>query len=112
MKDAYKKYSEALNLKPTNKILLSKIHSNRAMINLKYKNYGKVIEDCKLSVDFDPTNVKAFYRMGKAYIYLKKYKECMDLLANQADADLKVLLKEAMDLKTKEEELQKKIEEK
>jgi len=44
------------------------------MINLKFKNFGKVIEDCKLSLSIDPTYTKAYYRMAKAYISIKKYK--------------------------------------
>lgn len=82
------------------------------MINLKYKNYGKVIEDCKVSLKCDPTNVKTFYRMGRAYIALKKYKECIELLANQTDSDLNALLKEAVQLKEKDESATKKLAEK
>ena len=85
MKEAYAKYTQAINLKPKNKALLTKLHANRAMINLKYKNYGKVIEDCKKSIDIDPTFTKAYYRMAKAYIALKKYKECIELLEQQKD---------------------------
>lgn len=55
------------------------------MINLKYKNYGKVIEDCKISLIHDPKNVKTYYRIAKAYIGLKKYQECLDILKDQSD---------------------------
>ena len=96
VKDAYTKYTQAINLKPKDPALLAKLHCNRAMINLKFKNFGKVIDDCKLSLKADPTYIKAFYRMGKAYISLKKYKECSDLLSNQNDPDLKAVLKEAV----------------
>lgn len=82
------------------------------MINLKFKNYAKVIEDCKMSLKYGPTNVKTYYRMGKAYIALKKYKECIELLANQTDVDLNSLLKEAIHLKDKEESVIKKIQKK
>lgn len=64
---------------------MTKLHSNRAMINLKYKNYGKVIEDCKISLIHDPKNVKTYYRIAKAYIGLKKYQECLDILKDQSD---------------------------
>ena len=74
MKDAYGKYTQAINLKPKNQTLLAKLHCNRSMINLRYKNFGKVIEDCKQSIKFDPTYIKAYYRMAKAFINLKKFK--------------------------------------
>ena len=82
------------------------------MINLKYKNFGKVIEDCKLSLSIDPTYTKAYYRMGKAYISVKKYQECIDLLSSQTDPDLKAVLKEAKELKDKDAQVEKKKEEK
>lgn len=47
MKDAYEKYTKAINIKCNNADLNGRLHANRAAINLKYKNYGKVIEDCK-----------------------------------------------------------------
>ena len=43
MKDAYKKYTEAINLNPKTPELKAKLHCNRAVINLKFHNYGKVI---------------------------------------------------------------------
>ncbi len=64
-------------MKPKNQSILAKLHSNRAMINLKYKNYGKVIEDCKSSLNYDSKNIKTYYRIAKAFIALKKYKECI-----------------------------------
>jgi len=43
MKDAYAKYTEAINLNPKTPELKAKLHCNRAAINLKFHNYGKVI---------------------------------------------------------------------
>lgn len=83
MKDAYAKYTTAINLKCNDKVLNSKLHCNRAAINLKLKNYGKVIEDCKISLSYDPTYLKAYYRLGKAYIAIRKFSECLDLLKDQ-----------------------------
>ena len=111
MRDAYTKYTEAINLKPNYPTLLAKLHCNRAMINLKYKNFGKVVEDCKQSLKIDPNYIKAYYRMGKAYISTKKYKECIQLLSNQNDPDLKNLLKEAKQLKQKGELASQKMKE-
>ena len=50
--------------------------------------------------------------MSKAYISLKKYKQCIELLTNKEDPDLKIVLKEAIQLKEKEEKASKKVEEK
>jgi hypothetical protein len=57
MKDAYKKYTEGINVKCSNPQTNAKLHSNRAAVNLKIsniftksENYGKVIEDCKAAL--------------------------------------------------------------
>ena len=34
--------------------IMAKLHSNRAFINLKLKNYGKVIVDCRICIKYDP----------------------------------------------------------
>jgi tetratricopeptide (TPR) repeat protein len=73
MKDAYQKYTQAIKIKCSSEELNAKLHANRAAINLKYKNYGKVVEDCKIALKYIPTYLKAFYRMGKAYIAMNKY---------------------------------------
>jgi hypothetical protein len=53
LRHAYEKYTDAINVKCSNPKINAKIHSNRAQINLKLKNYGKVIIDCKISLKFD-----------------------------------------------------------
>lgn len=43
MKDAYTKYTEAINIKCPSSQTNAKLHANRAALNLKLKNYGKVV---------------------------------------------------------------------
>ena len=43
MKEAYKKYTEAIKLKCDSAATNAKLHANRAALNLKLKNYGKVV---------------------------------------------------------------------
>lgn len=83
MKDAYEKYTKAINIKCNNADLNGRLHANRAAINLKYKNYGKVIEDCKKALYYSPNYAKAFYRLAKAYIALNRYEEAIILLSNR-----------------------------
>lgn len=74
------------------------------------KNYGKVIEDCKKSIALDPTYLKAYYRLGKAYIGLRKYQECIQLMQGQTNAELVALSKEAQALMAKEKGEAEKME--
>ncbi len=53
MKTAYGKYTEGINQKSKDAKINAKLHCNRAAINMKLKNYGKVIEDCKSALKYD-----------------------------------------------------------
>lgn len=54
MKEAYQKYTEAIHIKCPDPAINAKLHANRAQLNLKLKNYGKVIIDCKMCLKYDP----------------------------------------------------------
>lgn len=70
MKEAYHKYTDAINIKCPDPVINAKLHANRAQLNLKLKNYGKVINDCKECLKYDPNFVKGYYRYAKALLCL------------------------------------------
>ena len=70
MKEAYSKYTEGIHVGCDSPAINAKLHCNRAAINLKLKNYGKVIEDCKKCISFDKNYTKGYYRYAKALISL------------------------------------------
>jgi hypothetical protein len=74
--DAYVYYTQALDLKCSDNTLNSIIHCNRAMVSLKQENYRRVIDDCKCSLNFDPTYVKAYLFASKAASLIEKWREC------------------------------------
>ena len=51
--DAYKKYSDAINLKVETKNN-AVYYSNRAYVNLKLENYGSAIEDVNNAIKIEP----------------------------------------------------------
>ena len=63
-------------------IVKSKIFLNRSLIFHQRNKYQKALHDCKSSIQFDKTNIKAYYRAAKiliernhfteAYKYVKK----------------------------------------
>ncbi len=61
-------------MNPKKPQILAKLHCNRAFINLKLQNYGKVIIDCKICLKYDPNYTKAYYRCAQAFIAVKRYK--------------------------------------
>lgn len=54
------------------------LHSNRAACSLALRNYGECIRDCKQVMALDPKNAKAAYRLARALLGLKKYKQAME----------------------------------
>ena len=77
MKEAYKKYTEAIKIKCDSATTNAKLHANRAALNLKLKNYGKVVQDCKTCLKYDPEYLKGYYRYGKALNALEKYEKTL-----------------------------------
>ncbi|XBW36517.1 hypothetical protein QEN19_002094 [Hanseniaspora menglaensis] len=81
--------------------------SNKAACELELKNYRKAITDCKKSLEIDSRNVKAYYRMSKAFYLLKKLDEAkgsisFGLLIDKENKSLLQLLKNVTE---KEEEI-------
>ena len=64
-------YSQALELAPTNAIILS----NRAQAYIKVENYGLAIADATAAMESDPTYAKSYYRRGSAHFALTHYKD-------------------------------------
>ena len=52
--------------------LYSTILSNRAQVNLEFKNYGRCRKDCVAAIDQNRQNTKAYFRAAKASEALRK----------------------------------------
>ncbi|KAH7038189.1 uncharacterized protein B0I36DRAFT_236311 [Microdochium trichocladiopsis] len=57
--DAIDKYTSALEVDPTNRGTNSKLLQNRALCNLKLKQYDLAIADCDRAISLDPQYLKA-----------------------------------------------------
>lgn len=85
------------------------LYLNRAACNLELKNYRRCINDCKEGLKLDPKNIKAYYRMAKAYFAIGKFEEAKEALnfslkINPDNLASNSLLKQ---ITTKEEELER-----
>jgi len=106
--DALIYYQQALDIQCDDKVLNASIHSNRALIFLKQKQYGRCVKECKRAYALDPSNVKVSFRAAKALKGLKKYKDALEWCQHHVDndkiAELETSIKEALALKEKKEE--------
>lgn len=79
-------YTKGIDAKCGIKEIDSKLYLNRAQVNLVLKNYRRCINDCKKALENDPTLIKAYFRMAKAFLSLGKYQD----LCEAAQFGLKV----------------------
>jgi len=106
--DALIYYQQALDIECADKALVASIHSNRALIFLKQKQYGRCVKECKRAYALDPTNAKVSFRAAKALKGLERYKDALDWCQHHEDnvkvAELATSIKESLSLKEKKEE--------
>ncbi|KAG8457641.1 hypothetical protein KFE25_002305 [Diacronema lutheri] len=108
--DAIKVYTQAIQADPLNTAL----YTNRSLCHIKMETHGLAIADAATAIELDPKCVKAYYRLGSAYMGLGKYKDARtnyrkacQLKPNDRDAALR--LKEC-DKQVKREAFEKAIE--
>lgn len=46
--------------------LISILFSNRAQVHLQLENFGRVVEDCRKAIKYNPQNYKAYFRAATA----------------------------------------------
>mmetsp|Transcript_5221 Transcript_5221/g.7981 ORF Transcript_5221/g.7981 Transcript_5221/m.7981 type:complete len:453 (+) Transcript_5221:73-1431(+) len=123
-KKALKEYKQALQYaregdgSDENKLCYASILANRAAINLKMRNFGSVVRDCKAAIKYGPSplpNCKPYFRAATASIELGKHKDAKKFIDQglKLDADNKEMreLKEKVEKKLKEQrKAQMKIE--
>lgn len=77
LNDAINIYTECILKDPTNFGFNSVIYANRAAVWLKKKEYENAYNDCCLSIDMDPSYMKAYCRRYQALLGLERYDEAL-----------------------------------
>ncbi|GBG31261.1 Serine/threonine-protein phosphatase 5 [Hondaea fermentalgiana] len=72
-------YSDAIELSPS-----AVLYSNRAFAHLRTEAFGLAIEDARKALALDPRYVKAYYRLGSAYVALNKYRHALKVFKQLA----------------------------
>jgi tetratricopeptide (TPR) repeat protein len=60
--------------------LIVMIQLNIAACHLKLKNYDDAIEVCKRALDRDSTSIKAYYRLGQAYLEKGEFQQSLEFV--------------------------------
>jgi DnaJ family protein C protein 7 len=85
--DAMGKYSEALEVDPTNKGTNSKLLQNRALCKIKLKDYEGAITDCEAALKLDPGYTKARKTKATALGQSGNWEEAVRELKALAESD-------------------------
>lgn len=117
IKKAMEAYCDALYQDAQCLDIRKKILSNRALINLWLKNYGKVIEDCFNAISIDKNFISPYIRACEALNGLEKFDKCVKiankgLTVEPKNKILKDLKKEAEAGLKRLDEIHKKKQEK
>lgn len=75
--EAYKKYTEALEIDPNNKFTNSKLYCNRATVCSKIGKNEQAIEDCTKAIELDENYLKAYMRRAKCYMDAEQFEEAV-----------------------------------
>ncbi|KNE67409.1 hypothetical protein AMAG_11874 [Allomyces macrogynus ATCC 38327] len=97
-------YTQGIDQKCKDAKLNSVLYANRAAVNLELGNLRKCVNDCLRAIEHNPTNIKAYYRAGRAYHQLEKYDEAVSafthgLAADPNNGSIKVALEAAQKAK-------------
>lgn len=79
-KAAIEYYNKGIAIDLDDPKIMTSLYLNRAACNLELKNYRKCINDCIDGLRYDPKNVKAYYRMAKAFFTIEKLDEALSAL--------------------------------
>jgi len=100
LEDAYKLYSEALQIDPFNRSTNAKLYFNRATVAAKLKKIAESIADCDKALELDPNYTKALLRRAKTYMETEQYEEAVRdyekvLKSDRGNGEYRHLLQEA-----------------
>lgn len=79
IKKAMEAYCDALDQEAALPEIRKKVLSNRALINMWLKNYGKVVEDCLNSISLDKSFISPYVRCTEALVALQKWEKAIQL---------------------------------
>lgn len=73
--EAFKLYTEALEVDPLNTFTNAKLYFNRCLVNTRRQNLDAALGDCTKAIELDENYLKAFLRRAKIYQDMEMFEE-------------------------------------
>lgn len=107
-KDARELYNKGIEIKCDDTSINESLYANRAACELEIRNYRRCLNDCKTALQYNPKNLKCYYRMGKAFLALELLEEAQKSVefGLQVDSSNKPL-QSLLDIVSKKQEAKK-----
>ncbi|KAE9550345.1 hypothetical protein FO519_006451 [Halicephalobus sp. NKZ332] len=83
-------YTEGMKMKVPDRKLNAVLYSNRAACHKQLGNFRSAFRDCRIALRFDPTYVKAIFRISEL---IEKFTPEADVLMNLAETSLEAMEK-------------------
>lgn len=92
-KEALELFSTGLEVRCNDPVLNAQLHSNRAHVRMLLRQFVEAVDDCRKAIEFDPKNIKAYWRAAKASMHLDLCRNAVEfciqgLEQSPNDADL------------------------
>jgi len=109
-------YTQGIDAKPTDPVLIEALLCNRAACNLELMNNGSVLKDCSKAIMTNPRSSKAHYRSALALMALERFDEAIDccdrcLQFDEKNKDVRALRQKAENQKTAKEKRERERQE-
>ncbi|KAI0921270.1 hypothetical protein AcW2_006295 [Taiwanofungus camphoratus] len=106
-------YTQGVDAKPTDEVLMEALLCNRAACNLALKNYGSVLKDCSRAITLNSHSPKAHYRSALALMALERFDEAIDccercLRFDRNNEDIRVTYDKAVQQKAEKDKKDRK----
>ena len=101
-------FSKGISSQCEDKELMAQLYNNRALAQLKLKNYRSSLNDCKLALKLNSDYLKALHTAAKCCFHVKDYDQCtsycdqiLNIVAKNKEVDNEIVALRAQAVKNK-----------
>eukprot|EP00448_Togula_jolla_P022279 CAMPEP_0170586598 /NCGR_PEP_ID=MMETSP0224-20130122/9830_1 /TAXON_ID=285029 /ORGANISM="Togula jolla, Strain CCCM 725" /LENGTH=360 /DNA_ID=CAMNT_0010910155 /DNA_START=6 /DNA_END=1088 /DNA_ORIENTATION=+ len=95
-REAMECFTLGIEVRCNDAVLNGQLYSNRAHVRILLRQFVEAVDDCRRAIEYDPRNMKAYWRAAKASLHLDLFQNAVEfcdagLQYEPSDADLQKL---------------------